>query len=152
MLRRARTSQVCATSCFATKITEAGYLAPSVSATDLAGTTSLSPTRLHAFRANPHTPTALCETASFTQAYYNCMSYHCTPDEYQRGVVLGQVVCASVGAAIRKFPRPLSPRVQSESLTTVSAPFCSVCGDYGLSGGSARDSIVHTGRDRNTSL
>ncbi|KAG0654733.1 hypothetical protein C6P46_001521 [Rhodotorula mucilaginosa] len=70
---------VCATSCFATKITEAGYLAPSVSATDLA---------------------ALCETASFTQAYYNCMSYHCTPDEYQRGVVLGQVVCASVGAAI----------------------------------------------------
>lgn len=44
------TSQVCATSCFATKITEAGYLAPSVSATDLAGTTFPFPTRLHALR------------------------------------------------------------------------------------------------------
>ncbi|GAA5988776.1 hypothetical protein JCM10908_006165 [Rhodotorula pacifica] len=69
----------CATACFATKITEAGYLAPSVSATDLA---------------------ALCETQSFTQAYYNCMSYHCTAEEYQQGVILGTAVCASVGGTI----------------------------------------------------
>ncbi|GAA5865606.1 hypothetical protein JCM3774_002066 [Rhodotorula dairenensis] len=73
------TAPACATGCFATKITEAGYLAPSVSATDLA---------------------ALCETEAFTQAYYNCMAYHCTPDEYQQGVILGQAVCASVGGTL----------------------------------------------------
>lgn len=49
-------------------------------------------------------PTALCETEAFTQAYYNCMAYHCTDEEYQQGVVLGQAVCASVGGTLRESP------------------------------------------------
>ncbi|GAA6022519.1 hypothetical protein JCM8202_000499 [Rhodotorula sphaerocarpa] len=69
----------CATGCFATKITEAGYLAPSISATDLA---------------------ALCSDEVFAQAYFNCLSDHCTPEQYAQGVALGQAVCANVGGAL----------------------------------------------------
>lgn len=101
--------QTCATGCFATKITEAGYLAPSVSATDLAGTFPV-PSLGGWPRPRKLTPDpgleriALCSDEVFAQAYFNCLSDHCTPEQYAQGVALGQAVCANVGGALRKSP------------------------------------------------
>ncbi|GAA5973142.1 hypothetical protein JCM21900_000342 [Sporobolomyces salmonicolor] len=69
----------CATRCFATKITEAGSLAPGVAGTDIAG---------------------LCAVPNFVQAYYNCLSDHCTPADLATAVTLGQQVCASAGGSV----------------------------------------------------
>lgn len=101
--------QTCATGCFATKITEAGYLAPSISATDLAGKSHLlsCPIAPRPLKLTPEMRTgrtALCSDEVFAQAYFNCLSDHCTPEQYAQGVALGQAVCANVGGALRESP------------------------------------------------
>ncbi|GAA5860767.1 hypothetical protein JCM1840_001956 [Sporobolomyces johnsonii] len=97
----------CATLCFATKITEAGSLAPGVAGTDIAG---------------------LCAAPNFVQAYYNCLSDHCTAADLATGVTLGQQVCASAGGSVFSSGITGSATTVLSTLSPVPASTGSVTG------------------------
>lgn len=46
--------------------------------------------------------TGLCQVPIFIEAYAQCLIDNCSPEEVQSGILLGQQVCASSGAAIRE--------------------------------------------------